>query len=153
MAVAPGSSIPAAVGEHEEFLEAWRHFSRATQRAKGRRCDAGELSLTQAMLLSGLLDGGAMTVGALADRAEVAKPTATRMLDGLERAGYVERRQSGEDRRVVLVTLTDRGDRALQTRWASFREGLERASAALTPRERDEATALLKRLADLLDEV
>lgn len=138
---------------HGPFLEAWRHFSRATHKAKMRRGEENELSLTQAILLSGLLDEPELPVGVLAERAEVAKPTATRMLDGLERAGYVERRQSGEDRRAVLISLTADGERALNARWALFRAALERASAALTASERDEATALLLRLADLLDEI
>lgn len=149
-AARPGRAVP---DEHAAFLEAWLQFSRATRQAKARRCDDGELSLTQAMLLSGLLDAPELTVGALADRAEVAKPTATRMLDGLERAGYVQRRQSGEDRRAVLVSLTARGERVLQRRWTSFRGGLERASAELSREERERATALLLRLAELLDEV
>ena len=40
-------------------------------------------------------------------------PDVTRLLDRLERAGYVERRRSSEDRRVVFAHLTDEGDRLL----------------------------------------
>lgn len=142
---------PAA--EHAAFIDAWRHFARATQRAKGRTCAAGELSLPQAMLLNPLLEHAALPVGALAERAEVATPTATRMLDGLVRDGYARRTPCDTDRRAVLVSLTERGERALQARWAAFRERLERASAELTATEREQATALLRRLTTLMDEI
>lgn len=139
--------------EHAAFIDAWRHFSRATQRAKARTCSDGELSLPQAMLLNPLLETEALPVGALAQRAEVAKPTATRMLDGLVRDGYARRRPCDVDRRAVLVSLTQKGERALHARWASFRERLERASTELTASEREQATALLRRLATLMDEI
>jgi MarR family transcriptional regulator for hemolysin len=42
-------------------------------------------------------------------------PTLTRHLDGMERAGLVERRRDPNDRRAVLVELTDAG-RELHTR-------------------------------------
>src|ERR671931_880936 len=38
-------------------------------------------------------------------------PTLTRHLDGLERAGLVERRRDPADRRAVQVELTDAGER------------------------------------------
>lgn len=146
---------PLAAG-HEAFVEAWRRFSRASQRAKARRrCGDGEgaLSLPQALLLSGLLHEPEQTVGTLADLAMVAKPTATRMLDTLERDGLVLRRKCVRDRRVVLVSLTDEGRRTLDESWADLHAGLARASASLSDDERRDATRLLHRLAQLMDEI
>lgn len=153
-AVAP-VPLPAASG-HEAFIDAWRRFSRASQRLKARRrCGDGEhaLTLPQALLLSGLLHEDELAVGQLADAAEVSKPTATRMLDALEREGYVERRKTDRDRRAVLVSLTDAGRRALDESWAYLRSGLLSASAALSADERRDATRLLHRLAVLMDEI
>jgi DNA-binding MarR family transcriptional regulator len=157
---APAPAAPPFVGparggldaETAAFVEAWRRFSRATQKAKARRFDDGPLSLTQALLLSGLLDHDELTVGALAERAEVSKPTATRMLDGLERDGYITRRPCDRDRRAVLIALTSAGRDVLQARWRAFCGHLEQASRSLTPAERDAATPLLLRLAELMDE-
>jgi DNA-binding MarR family transcriptional regulator len=152
VAVAP----PPASAEHEAFIAAWRRFARASQRAKARRrCGDGDgvLSVPQALLLSALLHEPELTVGALADHAEVSKPTATRMLDTLVREGYVERRKTDRDRRAVLVSLTDTGQRALDESWAHLRAGLVRASESLTARERRDATKLLHRLAEVTDEI
>jgi len=147
--------IPRASG-HEAFIGALRRFSRATQRAKARRrCGEGDetLSLPQALLLSGLLHEPELTVGALAEQAMVSNPTATRMLDALERDGLVLRRKCERDRRAVLVSLTDEGRRVVEGSWSDLNAGLTRASAALSDRERSEATRLLDRLALLMDEI
>lgn len=151
--MAATAQTPATDAQHAAFIDSWRHFSRAMQRAKARSCGDGELSLPQALLLNPLLESSALPVGALAARAEVAKPTATRMLDGLVRDGYAQRQQCDEDRRAVLVSLTPRGEQALHARWDRFRRRLERASAELDPAEREHATQLLSRLADLMDEI
>jgi DNA-binding MarR family transcriptional regulator len=149
------AALPAPEGldaETAAFVEAWRHFSRATQKAKARRFDDGPLSLTQALLLSALLDQPELTVGTLAERAEVSKPTATRMLDALERDGYVTRRPCEQDRRAVLISLTPEGEKVLQARWGAFCGHLERASRKLSLEEREAATPLLRRLAEVMEE-
>lgn len=49
----------------------------------------------------------------LADRLQLSPSGLTRRLDGLVRAGWVERRSSDVDRRVMLAALTDAGRRQL----------------------------------------
>ena len=49
----------------------------------------------------------------LADRAQIAKQTATSLVDKLERAGYVERVPDPSDGRARLVRLTPRAEAAL----------------------------------------
>jgi len=48
-------------------------------------------------------------VSELARNLDVATPTATQMVIRLEELGYVERRRSTKDRRMVHVVLTERG--------------------------------------------
>ncbi|MDO8212126.1 MarR family winged helix-turn-helix transcriptional regulator [Conexibacter sp. CPCC 206217] len=159
LAVGPKRSRAASAADdagHQQFIEAWRTFSRASERAKSRRRandGDGALSLPQTLLLSGLLHEPELPVGVLADLAMVAKPTATRMLDALEREGYVERRKCLTDRRAVLISLTEEGRRVLDETWSHLHAGLVRASEALSDRERREATALLQRLAQVMDEI
>ena len=45
----------------------------------------------------------------LAEELHVARPSVTRMLQGMERAGMVERRDDEHDQRLTRVYLTDRG--------------------------------------------
>jgi MarR family transcriptional regulator for hemolysin len=73
-------------------------------------------------------------------------PTLTRHLDGMERAGLVERRRDPNDRRAVQVELTDAGrqlhDR-LRTNVIAFDERLR---AGLGAEELDALRAVLARL-------
>ncbi|GAA1414540.1 MarR family transcriptional regulator [Streptomyces thermospinosisporus] len=49
------------------------------------------------------LEGGPVTTGRIAELTGLTTGAATRLVDRLERAGYVERRRDAEDRRRVLV--------------------------------------------------
>ena len=75
----------------------------------------------------------------------VAQPTATRMLEGLERAGIVERSAAAQDRRCVLVSLTPAGESALAAKRAQVEAARARISSSLSDRERRDAAVLLRR--------
>src|SRR5919109_3177755 len=89
----------------------WARFLGALRRARTRLSEAPEarLSLAQYVLVAPLLDAPTRSVGELAANAGVASPTATRMLDGLERDGYVRRVPAEHDRRCVELRLTPSG--------------------------------------------
>jgi DNA-binding MarR family transcriptional regulator len=71
-----------------------------------------DISQAQGRLLAGL-DPDGTRVSTLADRALIAKQTATALVDKLERAGYVERVPDPEDGRARLVRLTPKGETAI----------------------------------------
>jgi DNA-binding MarR family transcriptional regulator len=66
-----------------------------------------DLTLAQSRLLMGV-DPDGTRLNVLAARAQVAKQTATALVDKLERAGYVERVPDPADGRARLVRLTSR---------------------------------------------
>jgi DNA-binding MarR family transcriptional regulator len=68
-----------------------------------------ELTHGQWMPLFLLLKTGGATVATLARDLNVDPGAATRMLDRLEKKGFVSRSRSTEDRRVVNLTLTESG--------------------------------------------
>lgn len=72
------------------------------------------MSAARLSVLSVLVFGGSRTVTELADAEQVAAPTMTRLLQGLERDGYVRRRRSEADGRVVRISATTKGRRALE---------------------------------------
>jgi len=80
----------------------------------------------------------------LADHLCVEPPTVTKMLQRMERKGWIERRGDPDDARLSRVFLTDAG-RALQADIEQVWVALEAAmTASLSPAE----VALLKRLFD-----
>jgi DNA-binding MarR family transcriptional regulator len=149
------SADASAAGSADEFAAAWEAFFRAVRRAKGRaaaRPPEHGLSFAQFHLLAPLAAGGALTIRALAEAADVAPPTATRMLDGLDRDGLVTRSPSATDRRCVTVDLTPQGRKALGRTQTAMAEARARIASSLSDAEREQATALLRRLAVVVEE-
>ena len=64
--------------------------------------------------LSVLVFGGPRRIGELADAEQVEPPTMTRLVDGMERDGFVVRSPDPGDRRAIVVRATPKGGRALR---------------------------------------
>ena len=141
-------------GELAAFAAAWERFVLALRRSQARGRDVGDrLSLSQWDLLRTLGKEGSLPVGRLAAAADITAATATRVLDGLERAGIVERVRPDSDRRTVTVKLTAEGRRRLERtrRWIAARE--RRLFESLAPDEREQAGRLLGHLAEVVEEL
>jgi DNA-binding MarR family transcriptional regulator len=61
------------------------------------------------LVLGQLRDHGAMSPSALGERLIVTRATVTGVVDSLERRGYVKRSPNPDDRRGIIVELTDQG--------------------------------------------
>lgn len=108
-----------------------------------QQTDSG-LSPTQLATLATIEAAGPLTLGDLATREQVAPPTITKAVSGLEEEGLVARRVDDTDRRVVRVAITPGGRRRLeQTR--------TRKNAWLAQRLRAVASEDLARLAAAVD--
>jgi DNA-binding MarR family transcriptional regulator len=90
----------------------------------------------------------------LAEQVLLTASGVTRLLDGLERAGFVERASCSTDRRVVYAVLTDDGlEKVRSARQAHLTQIETFFHARLEERELDELTALLARLEDSGEEL
>ena len=71
----------------------------------------------------------------------------TRLLDGLERAGFVTRANSEQDARVSYAVLTDEGLRKVEEARSTHHADVDELfGAALAPEEREQFAELLSRL-------
>ena len=150
MPTASRTAVPAT------FEAALDEFFGAIRRSRARAAQQvgqGELTQSQFQLLGGFADAGELPVGELAEAADVSAPTATRMLDGLERAAIVERRPSDRDRRAVSVRLTAKGRRLTERRRKVVAAKREALYASLSPAERRQAERLLRRLAAVIEDL
>lgn len=120
-----------------------------------------QLTLTQGSVLTELANGGPRRMSVLAELEGVRQPSMTDLVRRLERLGLVTRTGDPEDRRAVLVEVTDAGRRYLEEVVVAREEFLRERLAALDPAERaaiDTALPALRRLIDpakkeeLLDE-
>ncbi len=151
----PPVAEPAADAVHERFLSAFEALAQAVRRARGAAAlDLPDhLTLSQYSLLTPLATGGASRISQLAGEAGIAPSTASRILDALERRGIVRRTPSSEDRRGVVVSLTDAGRQVLLRQDAWMRERQVAFFAELPAAEQAVVSDLLVRLADLIDEL
>lgn len=92
-----------------------------------RTMEAEGLSWSQAALLGRLEDGGEATAAALAAAEGVRPQSMAAALDVLEREGLVSRRPDTQDRRQLLVSITERGSSMIRAARASKEQWLAQA--------------------------
>ena len=85
-------------------------------------------------------------VGKLAKRADLSSGAMTNRLDRMEEAGLVRRVPDPDDRRGVLVELTDAGRKAWKESVKAQAEKESLVAAALEAKEKRQLNALLRRL-------
>ena len=104
------------------------------------------LSLPDWQVLSKLRNSGPRTPGVLARYLELSSGAMTSRLDALERAGHIRRVPDPEDRRSVIVEITEDGRKAWE-KAASIQARKEAFFAsALTKAEQRRLNALLRKL-------
>ncbi|MBQ6067582.1 MAG: MarR family transcriptional regulator [Clostridia bacterium] len=67
------------------------------------------LTYTQYLVFLVLWEQDGVTVGDIGEKLLLDNGTLSPLLKKLQQAGYIERRRSAEDERVVVITLTDKG--------------------------------------------
>lgn len=135
--------------QREQQLEAWKRFLRA-HAALTRELSAdlvAEHGLTindyEVLLNLARADGKRLRRVDLAERVILTASGITRLLEGLERAGCVEREACADDRRVVYAKLTDAGHQKLRE---ASRTHLAGVNALFTERFTEEERATLSSL-------
>ncbi len=121
--------------------------ARALRRRSMAALEPLGLSPHQARALRVLGDEG-LRVSALAQGLRIAPRSATEVADGLEAQGLVERAPDPDDRRAVLVRLTDAGRAVLARAERARTEESETLFARLDATERAQLARLLRQLAE-----
>lgn len=140
-----------AVGKRIERDTARALNSGAIHLLRGMRRADRLSGLTPARLsaLSVLVFGGPCTLGRLAETEDVAGPTMTRIVDGLEEAGLAQRTPHPDSARSVLICATDDGV-ALMNEAADRRlDVIIEALRTLPARDRDRIVSAAPALVDL----
>lgn len=93
----------------DRIIAALRRIIRAIDLHSRRLAERYGLTWPQLAVLREAERLGATSAGDLARAANLSQATVTGILDRLERRGLVTRRRSGEDRRSVIVEMTEAG--------------------------------------------
>lgn len=110
----------------------------------------GELSFSQYLILQTLLEKEAMRMNELARTLGVSKANVTGLVDRMVRARLIDRMRSDEDRRVVFVTLTQKGRRTVQRMLNTQRREWRRIMEAIPTRNLEIFMDSLEQLAHAL---
>jgi MarR family transcriptional regulator, 2-MHQ and catechol-resistance regulon repressor len=130
-------------------LKLWVVLARA-RTAVGRQADADiarhGLSTGEFAILEALYHKGPLLLGELQRKILVSSGGVTYLVDRLEAAGLVERRDCAEDRRARYGALTAEGEALMREIFPAHAEAIEDAVSGLTLEEKRQAIDLLKRL-------
>jgi DNA-binding MarR family transcriptional regulator len=138
----------------EELRSAFGELLGAARRLRGRdqhRRAGGELSHHHIRALMHLAKESEITAGCLAKNAELSPASMTAMLDQLEEWGLVARRRSLEDRRQVLVTLTDKGREKMEAKREAWHDKFLAAVGEHSDAELDAAVRVMRTVGGFLD--
>ena len=102
------------------------------------------LSLARAKLLSRMEDAGPCRPGELAAQLRQSPRTLTDALDALERDGFAERKPHPTDRRAILVSVTNRGKKALRAIEEPKRHAVEEVFRALSASQQQSLLNMLE---------
>jgi DNA-binding MarR family transcriptional regulator len=132
---------------------AFRQAFRSLRSLRGRDTHrGGEVGHAQFELLHELYTGGPMQAGELAEAVLASAATVSGMLDHLCEADLVERTRSDSDRRIVVVKLTRRGRRKVESRKAEWQRRWQEALEGLDDEELRTAARVLDRIGGIFRE-
>jgi DNA-binding MarR family transcriptional regulator len=94
-----------------------------------------------------------MTVSDLARMSIVPKPQMTHLIDQLVDLGIVERHPDGLDRRVIHISMTEKGHTLHKDMKHKVREAIKKELAGLTPQELAEMSKALETLRRIADKI
>ena len=126
---------PAADELREQIIADFRVTIGAMKCAMSERLVRLGISMAQLHIMYTLERNGEMTMSRLADVLGVSLSNASGLVDRMEERGYIERTRVPEDRRIVLVRVTEAGTRMIQTNDALSDELMRAVLERLNPAE------------------
>ena len=124
-------------------------INRRIKRMHDETLDQLDLNYTDWHVLTALRWAGVpyrRSAGELARRAELTSGAMTSRLDALEKEGLVQRLRDPEDRRSVLVELTEKGRQTHEQAMGIQAQKEALLAEALTERDKEELNSLLRRV-------
>jgi DNA-binding MarR family transcriptional regulator len=115
-----------------------------------RQSAAGELTLTQLSALGTLQISGPIRLNELASREGISASTISKLIDALERTGFVERSPDAGDGRASRVAITAAGISVLEDLRRNGARLIDRALRALDASDRAALTTALPALERLV---
>ena len=136
-------------GSPDELADRWHSLAIHLLRRLRREDAASALTGPRLSALSVIVFAGPVTLGELATAEQVKPPTMTRLVSALEEAGLVRRENDRNDKRVVRLRATAKGEQLLH---AGRARRVKRLATSITELTAAEQITLTK-AADILASV
>lgn len=104
------------------------------------------LSPGEFAIMEALYHKGPLLLGEVQRKILVSSGGVTYLVDRLETAGYVERRECEEDRRARYAALTRKGEQLMKRIFPDHADAIARSVAGLSNEEKQQAIELLRKL-------
>ncbi|MGO8997269.1 MAG: MarR family winged helix-turn-helix transcriptional regulator [Polyangiaceae bacterium] len=143
-----GAALPKDVkAEVDEILEAIIYLYTESRRITKELARRAELTGPQLTVVKILETVGDLSLSDLSDRIRAQNSTVTGIVDRMEREGLVVRERSTEDKRVVNIRLTEKGERIAREIPVEPMEIFRGALAGLTATEMRDLLRILTKVA------
>ena len=109
-----------------------------------------DITTPQILALVALKDRPGITMGALCERLYLACSTATDLIDRMEKNGYLERNRDPDDRRVIRLSITEKGQNIIDQVINARRRYVDSILKQLTQEEIDQLAQALEKLDALM---
>lgn len=97
-------------------------------------------------LMNMLKENGELSQKEIAEKLDIRPQSLSELLVKMESDGFISRRQDKDDKRVIVVALTEKGEEQLVVLRQANREHAEKLFSPLTDEEKDALIAILKKL-------
>ena len=139
------------MSEGDRFAELLSRVAREITLRQAADVCCGDLTLEQFQTLQAVSASDPLSIGALSAQLRVELSTMSRNVSVLERNGYLLRARSAEDGRIVHVSISPKGKRALETLRCDERDVLADVYQRLPAGERPRVVKALEVLRTCLD--
>jgi DNA-binding MarR family transcriptional regulator len=136
-----------SVAEIERLL---RHVSFIIKRRGRDILKNFDITTPQFLALQVLRDEPGITMGELCEKLFLACSTATDLVDRMEKNGYVNRQRDLEDRRVIRLFITEKGEEIIHEVILARRRYVEQILKELSAEEIEQLATSLEKLHSLM---
>ena len=134
-----------------QIVQSLRRIIRATDLYSRRLEQAHHITAPQLICLLAAANSEDITVTELAREVYLSPSTVVGILDRLEHKGLIARSRNSKDRRVVIISVTEKGRELSRTAPVPLQDSLSEALKKLTRQEQAQITDSLSRLVSMME--
>lgn len=135
--------------EEERTLNAFIKLMRASESVNmrlNRHLSEAELTVSQFGVMEALLHLGPLNQKSLGEKLLKSGGNITLVIDNLEKCGHVKRQRDPDDRRAMLVSLTEEGESFIRDFFPRHLERIMEEFSVLNAGEKEELARICKKL-------